>query len=324
MSNETVLTTNSTKFVSAVSRQFAAEMGGALNFTDYERTLAQHLYLKTDSQLKDLEVKRQKSGNSNKPAIIWNNVNMQKLALDAVHRVSLGLDALIPNHIHPIPYLNGRTGRYDLDLRIGYVGKIFCRMNLAIEKPTDVILNLVHKNDVFKPLMKSHSRDVESYEFEVPNPFDRGDVVGGFGYIMYDNPKRNKLVIITDKDFKKAKSASKTADFWGKDKSETEMQYKTLVHRVADKLQLDPRKVNAKSYAYVEAQEAEESSKREIEANANGDYIDVEGNADYSEGEAAEGVQDEEETEAPEPEDAEEQTVVDSEEITISVDDVPY
>ena len=274
---ETALTTNSTKFVNAVNKQFVAEMGTELSFSDYEKTLAQHMFLKIDAQLKALEAKR---NDSNKPTITWSNINMQKLALDAVHRVSLGLDALIPNHIHPIPYLNNKTGLYDVDLRIGYLGKIYSRQKLAVEEPTEVILNLVHKNDVFKPMMKSHGRDVESYEFEIPNPFDRGDVVGGFGYIVFKDPKKNKLIIVTKRDFDKAKSAAKTGDFWGKDKFEMEMQFKTLVHRVADKLQLDPKKVNAKSYAYVEAQEAEEDAEREQERNANKDYIDVEGTVD--------------------------------------------
>src|SRR5690625_2971825 len=132
----TDLSTYSTRFVSEVERQFVAEMGSELAFTDYQRTLAQHLFLKVDAQLKELEAKRSGDGTP----ITWANVNMQKLALDAVHRVSLGLDALIPNHIHPIPYFNKRLTKYDLDLRIGYAGKLFARQELAVEKPVEVII----------------------------------------------------------------------------------------------------------------------------------------------------------------------------------------
>lgn len=268
-----VTETTSARFVAAVERQFAAEVGDSLAWTDFQKTLAQHLYLKCDAQFAALEVKRR---NNDAPPITWKNIDMQKLALDAVHRVSLGLDALVPNHIHPIPYLNSRTGKYDVDLRVGYVGKDYCRRKLAVEEPLDVIYQLVHETDEFTPYLRSRSNEIEGYEFKITKPFDRGEVVGGFGYIIYRDPKQNRLIIVTQRDFKRAEAAAKSGDFWGKDKSREEMQFKTIVHRVTDKLPLDPRKVNAKSYAYVEAQEASEDIEREADEQANGRIIDIE------------------------------------------------
>lgn len=266
----------SVRFVNEVQRQFVAELGDSLKFSDYEKTLAQHMYVKIDAVLADLETKRT---DQNKPAIVWANVNLQKLALDTVHRIGLGLDALIPNHIHPIPYLNGRTKQYDIDLRIGYAGKDYCRRKTTYEEPVDVIYQLVHEHDVFEPLMRSARNEYESYIFEIQKPFDRGKVLGGFGYIMYQDPKKNKLVLVTAKDFEKAKKASGTDKFWAADKWEEEMMYKTIVHRVSEKLPLDPTKVNAKSYAYVERQEEEDRIEREIIENANQKTIDVEAKA---------------------------------------------
>lgn len=268
----------SARFVAEVERQFTAQMGSALSFTDYEKTLAQHLFLKIDAQLKHLESRRR---NQNAAPITWENVNMQQLALDAVHTVNLGVDALIPNHVHPIPYWNSRIKKYDLDLRLGYVGKLYARRQLAVERPVDVIIELVHETDEFVPYMKSATNEVEGYEFKITNPFDRGKVIGGFGYIVYEDPRKNKLILVTKRDFEKAKAAAQTQDFWASDKWEQEMQYKTVVHRVADALPMDPRKVNAASYAYMEAKEAEDSFERAIITDANGEVIDVE-SGDYT------------------------------------------
>lgn len=263
----------SARFVAQVQRQFTAEIGNPMAFTEYEKTLAQHLFLKVDSTFKELETKRT---DVNKPTITWDNINTQKLALDAVHRINLGLDALIGGHIYPIPYLNGRTKKYDVDLRIGYIGKDYYRRQNAVEIPIDIRYELVYSTDNFKAIMKSFSNPIEFYEFEITNPFDRGEVVGGFGYIMFLDPKKNKLVLVTEKDFKKSESLAQSKDFWSKHPNE--MKYKTLVNRVTDKLPLDPKSVNSASYAYVEAQEndAETRAESEINENANKIPIDIE------------------------------------------------
>src|SRR3990172_5924052 len=244
-----VVETVSQRFVEEIEKQFKAEVGDSLAFTEYEKTLAQHMFAKIDATLKSLEIKRSDKGVEGLP-VKWENINMTKLALDAVHRIGLGLDALIPNHLHPIPYFNKRLKKYDLDLRLGYVGKDYCRRELAIEKPLDIRYELVYKNDVFKPLI-------------------RGEVIGGFGYIMYEDTIKNKLIIVPLKEFEKAEKIAKTQDFWGESNWKERMQYKTLVHRVTDKLPIDPKKLNIKSYAYVESQE--------------GDAIDIKEEKDVSE-----------------------------------------
>jgi len=202
-------------------------------------------------------------------------VNLPKLAIDAVHRVALGLDALIPNHIHPIPRWNKHEKKYDLDLSIGYVGKDYCRRALAVEPPLDVIYELVYvyDTDVFRPYPRSKDNPIESYDFEITQPFDRGQVVGGFGYIIHEQPEKNRLVIVTRDDFNRARDAAATKRVW--DSDTRAMMYKTLVHRVTEKIPLDPRKVNAASYAYVQAQEAEQELARELDERANREPLDV-------------------------------------------------
>lgn len=238
--NELAVKTSSERFLNNIQAQFAAEAGSPVAFSDYEKALAQHLFLKLDSVLQDFEAKRINSGKTQQAPYNWHNINMRKLSLDAVHTVQLGLDALIANHIHPVPYFNGKEKKYDLDLRVGYIGKAYYRMEAAVEKPKDVVIELVYSTDHFKPMKKSFSNSIESYEFEIQKPFDRGEIVGGFGYLVYDDPAKNKLILVSEADFDKSRKAAKGDTFWSKHPAE--MRFKTLVHRVTEKLQIDPKK----------------------------------------------------------------------------------
>ncbi len=243
--------TSSEKFTSMVIREFSSLAGG-IEMSPLQKRLAQHLFIKIDVTLKGLEAKRLKD-NKGGSAIIWQNVNLPKLAIDAVHRVDLGLDALILNHVHPIPYWNSTAKKYDLDLRVGYVGQDYYRREMALFPPAAILYELVYTSDKFRPIKRSQTNQVDDYEFEITAPFDRGEIVGGFGYIIYDDPRMNVLVIVAEKDFLKSRSKAKANEFWNE--NPVEMRYKTLVHRVTSKLAIDPAKVNA-SYAAVEADES--------------------------------------------------------------------
>jgi recombination protein RecT len=239
--------------------------------------LAQHLFVKIDMALKEAEARRNPA--TNKVPYSWAKINMQKAALSAVHRIELGLDGLIPNHIWPIAYYNNRAGVYDLDLRIGYAGKDYYYRKMALCPIVDIIYELVHENDRFTVIKKSINEGVESYTFEIPKPFDRGQVVGGFGYIMYQNPSMNKLVIVDNAAFEKAKSAAKSKEFWNNHSEE--MKYKTIVHRTVKSIVLDPEKIN-ESFGQVEADEikaqdrdAKGQAQAEVDENANTDFIDI-------------------------------------------------
>jgi len=265
----------SERFTAVIVREFSGAVG-KLEMSPYQKRLAQHLFIKIDTSLKDLEKKRTEKDKEGIP-ITWSNINMDKLAVDAIHRVELGLDALIPNHISPIPYFNKRLGKYDLDLRIGYSGKDYYRRQMALDAPEDIVYELVHENDVFKPIKASFKNSIESYEFEIPKPFDRGKVMGGFAYVSYKDQKKNKLIIVTEKDFNKSKALAQSKTFW--DDYPEQMQFKTLVNRATNKLSIDPEKVNA-SFAFVEEQDDivdAATVQRDIEAKANrGEVIDLE------------------------------------------------
>lgn len=263
------------RFTGNVVRTYEAEAGTQLAFTDYERRLAQHLFVRIDAALKEAESKRT---DKTKPPIIWQNINMQKLALDAVNRVQLGLDALLPATIYPIAYLNGKTNLYDLDLRIGYKGEDYYRREMAVDPPIDIRYELVHATDRFQPVMRSGKNLREDYEFEITSPFDRGEVVGGFAYIMYANEAKNKLVMVSRAQFEKSRKVAKAGDFWNN--WYEEMCYKTLVHRAVSQLTPDPKKVNAAAYAYVDEQEraaGATAAQREADTLANTETLPIDG-----------------------------------------------
>lgn len=274
--------TISARFVNAITREFLATAGDLpVKFDEKKKRLVSHLFIAMDAALTVLEKKRLDSGKKT-PEITWKNINMTKLATDAMYRIELNLDALIPNHLSVIPYLNGRTKMYDIDLRIGYTGNDYYRRKMAVEQPVDVIYELVHKNDKLTVIKKSASNDTESYEFEIPKPFDRGEVTGGFGYIIFTDETKNKLVLVSEASFLKYKAKAPSDKFWKP--WGDEMRYKSLVHRTTAKLQIDPDKVST-AYAVVEAEEMaklddeqrspETQLKEAVQGQANKEVIDI-------------------------------------------------
>src|SRR5690606_35201429 len=128
----------------------------------------------------------------------WQNINMHKLAQDVVAYSSIGLDPLQKNHINPIPYKNSKTNTYDITFIEGFNGLELKARKYGYEVPDDVIFELKYSTDKFKSFKKSLSNKVEGYEFEITDDFDRGELEGGFYYMMYhENPEKNKLVVMS-------------------------------------------------------------------------------------------------------------------------------
>jgi len=160
-----------------------------------------------------------------------------------------------------VPYKNSALNKYDFEPIIGYRGTEIKATKFGLHNPDDVIVELVYSNDIFKPLKKSLSRDVESYEFEIVNAFDRGDIVGGCYYHLYnDRPQKNKLVIMSIDDILKRKPDYASAEFWGGEKDVwkngqktgekivvdgwfAEMCYKTVFRAAYDNITIDSEKI---------------------------------------------------------------------------------
>ncbi|MBR2896831.1 MAG: recombinase RecT [Oscillospiraceae bacterium] len=291
----------SEKFTNKVLKEFGGSVAGAMQVTDYQRTLIQGYFIVIDRALKAAEEERIRKNENNKNhdydnnlPINWNTVNLNDLALDLVHYARMGLDMTQDNMLFPIPYKNNKRNIYDITLMEGYNGIRYIAEKYAVEVPTAVTIEVVYSTDTFRPIKKGIDNRVENYEFEITNAFDRGTIVGGFAYLEFADPTRNELIIMPMKDIEKRKPKYASANFWGGKQKvwengkqvevETEgwldeMVRKTIIREAfsAKHLPRDPKKVDD-SYQYMkmrEARYAEIEAQAEIAANANTTFIDT-------------------------------------------------
>lgn len=270
--------------------------------TEKQKELIQGYFIAVDKTLATSEEKRisKNAMNSdhsydNTLPYIWNNVNLKQLALDVMHYSKMGLDVQQKNMIHIIPYKNNRTGKYDINLMEGYNGIKFKAERYALNKPKNIVIELVYKTDEFRLIKKDAKHLYEGYEFQITQPFDRGEVVGGFGYYEFDDPSKNRVVFMTIKDILKRKPEKASAEFWGGTKTEwkgnkktevqtdgwyEEMCLKTLKRFVYSEanIPLDPTRID-ESYEYMKKREMEIArceTEAEIQQNANKEAIVVE------------------------------------------------
>jgi len=294
---------HSERFTNKVMQEFSGNIVGGLQITDFQRQLIQGYFIGIDRALKIAEESRVAKNDSNRDhkydvtlACTWDNVNLTDLALDVVHYARMGLDMMQDNHLYPVPFRNKKTDKYDVTLMPGYNGIQYIAEKYAVETPMDTIIELVYSTDIFKPIKKCKDNIIESYEFTIVNPFDRGEVVGGFGYIKYDDPTKNKLILMKLSDILKRKPKYAAAEFWGGKAKRwengkqvevelegwfDEMCLKTLKREVYSSKHIprDPKKIDD-NYQYMrmrEAQIAEMEAQTEIYEHANAITIDVQG-----------------------------------------------
>ena len=286
----------STRFMNAVVKEFSGSVG-EVALTNFQKRLAQNYFIATDQALVKAEQRR--NTKKNDLPVVWGNVDMKQLALDVVAAARVGLDPAQPNHINMVPYRNNRTKKYDIGFIDGYRGIEMKAIKYGLDIPDDVTVELVYANDTFKPIKKDHRNKVESYEFEVSNPFDRGEIVGGFYYHSYnDNPGKNKLVVMPLGDIMKRKPQYAAPEFWGgektiwkdgkpagKEKVEgwyEHMCWKTIYRAAYRDITIDSQKIDD-DYLRLKKQEelfAEQELEQEIEDNANGPVIDIDAESD--------------------------------------------
>lgn len=285
----------SAKFSNYAMREFGATVAGETNATDYQKQLIQGYFIGIDRSLKMAEesriAKNAKNTNAtynNDLPINWNTINLKEMVLDVVHYAKVGLDMMQPNHLTVIPFKNKKTKQYDVTFIKGYNGIQYIAERYALNKPKNVITELVYSTDVFNPIKKNIDNKIESYEFEITNAFHRGDIVGGFGYIEFDDATKNKLIIMTMKDIEKRKPRYAAAEFWGGKTKEwqngkqvevetdgwfEEMCLKTLKREVYSQkhIEIDPKKIDD-NYQYMKSQEmryVEMETQAAIAENAN-------------------------------------------------------
>lgn len=254
----------SERFTMAVIKEFPNGMNGeAVELTSFQRKLIQNYFIKLDGVLKEAETKRMSKSEQYRDALAltWSNINMHKLAQDVVAYSSIGLDPLQKNHIHPIPYKNNKTNQYDINLMEGFNGLELKARKYGFDVPDEVIFELKYSGDHFKSKKKSVDNIIESYEFEIQDDFNRGDLEGGFYYMIFnDNPEKNKLVVLNRSQIEKRKPQYASAEFWGGEKDkwengkksgketiegwEEEMFMKTLKRHCWNAVNIDSQKID--------------------------------------------------------------------------------
>ncbi len=284
----------SERFTNAVVKEFSSNNGG-IELTPFQRKLCQNYFIKIDQTLKDAEKKRLAKSEQYRDslALTWENVNMNRLAVDVIAYSAVGLDPTQPNHISMIPYKNNTTQKYDLGFIIGYNGMEIKAKKYGLDVPDDVVVELVYSTDKFKQFKKDLNNKVESYTFEIINDFERGEIVGGFWYHVYfDKPEKNKLLVFSLKDIEKRKPKYASAEFWGGEKDIwenkqkvgtekiegwfPEMCYKTIKRHAYNAITIDSSKIDENYLNIIQKEKdfADEQVQNEIKASANKESLD--------------------------------------------------
>lgn len=213
--------TESERFTNRVIKEFTGQAGGDLSLTKHQKRLVQNYFISVDLALNRAEANRMKKEENKRDAIpvTWGNVNMNQLAVNVVSSARIGFDPALPNHINMVPYKNNTTGKYDITFIPGYRGKELMAMKYGLDIPKDVVVEIVYSTDKFRVIKKDLHNSVESYEFEVTNPFQRGEIIGGFYYHVFEDKTRNKLVFYSKAEIDKRKPEYASTEFWGGEKT---------------------------------------------------------------------------------------------------------
>ena len=288
-------TSMSVRFMNKVVVEFSNGVG-EIALTSFQKRLAQNYFVAIDGALKLAEEKRQKKTKNKDPLpVMWANVNMESLSRNVVAAARIGLDPAQSNHINVMPFKNNTLNKYDIVFIEGYRGIELKSTKYGLEVPDDVTVALVYSTDRFVPIKKDRNNQIESYELEITNPFDRGEIIGGFYYHYYKiRPEKNRLVVFTLKDIEKRKPQYASAEFWGGEKTiwkdgkpagkETvegwheKMCWKTLYRAAYKDITIDSQKIDDDYMRLKQVEEsyAEMEVAEEIEKNANGEILDIE------------------------------------------------
>lgn len=266
----------SERFTNMVMKQYSST--GVYNPTEREKQLIRNYFICIDQMLAKTEAERQRKNGANRNhdydntlPYSWNTVDLPQLAQDLAHYARVGLDMMEDNTLFPIPYKNNKGNMYSITLMEGYNGIRYQAEKYALDPFKAVTVEVIYQNDVFRMMKKDSRNRVEGYELDIPNPFDRGKPVGVFGYIEYDDPAKNKLVVFSEADVMKRKPKYASPEFWGGEKTVyengkavkthldgwlPEMFEKTMKREIygSKRIPRDPDKID-ESYQYIRQRE---------------------------------------------------------------------
>lgn len=281
------------KFALAVEKQYSSN-NGAIEMSSFQKKLAQNYFIAIDQAIKDSENRRKQS----EPLpYAWANMNLDaKFYFNVMAYSAIGLDPCQKNHLSIILYKNNKLGKYDISFTIGYVGLELKAKKYGFDVPKEVITEVVYSNDKFKQHKRNRENNFESYDFEVVNDFDRGEIIGGFYYLIYDDETKNRIRVFNMNDIQKRIPKHAAAEFWGGEKDiwkngqktgekeeiegwKDEMVLKTLKRAAYNSISIDSSKIDENLMQVIQAEKSndiEGDIKYEIQQNANSQQIDFE------------------------------------------------
>lgn len=311
----------SERFMNGVITEFRGSVGD-IALTNFQKRLAQNYFICADMVLKAAEERRLKKSEKYRDLVpvTWGNIDMENLAQSVVSAARIGWDPMQANHVHLIPFKDNANKKYKLTFMPGYRGIELRAIKYGLDVPDAVIIETVYANDKFKSIKKDRNNAIESYEFEIVNDFDRGELIGGFYYHGYSqNPEKNKLVVFSRKDIEKRKPAYASPEFWGGEKDvwkngkktgrETvegwydQMCYKTIYRAAYNDITIDSQKIDDDflRLKQLEGEYKEAEVAQEISQNANREVIDITPSVEKQEEDITEAEIIPEETPEPEP-----------------------
>ena len=200
---------HSERFTQAVLREFGDNYG-KIELTQFQRKLIQNYFIKIDQSLKAAKEKNALKDENYREALPfeWVNVNMEKMAIDVIAYSSIGLDPAQSNHVSFVPFKNKASNKFDIGFIIGYRGLEIKGTKYGLDSalPDRIIVQLVKQTDKFRIIKKDYNNKVENYVFEITEPFNRGKIIGGFYYKIFEKmPEKNELKEMSIEDIEKRK-----------------------------------------------------------------------------------------------------------------------
>ena len=209
------------------------------------------------------------------------DVDTVQLKRDLIHYARLGYDCNVNDMLSFMPRKDGKTGLVKMLPIEGKAGLIYKADKFCDEenKPIDYKVELVYSTDEFTMLKSDFDNVGDSYTFKITNPFNRGDLVGGFGYLIYKDKSKNKLLEMSISEIMRYKPEKASDKFWGKWKEK--MCIKTITKQLFKLVKLNPDKMSmySESLNVIENSDMDMLAmdvQDEIVENANnGDIIDI-------------------------------------------------
>jgi len=198
--------------------RFIQKINESNSLTKQENALARY-YFETANNIFDTFNKKLKK---DMPEISWQNIEFENFIKQMLIRIKLGINPILPNMTNIIPYYNNSQKKYELVFIDGYKGLEYMAKKFAIDFPKNIIFELIYHTDIFVVYKKDYENNIERYKFEITSPLDRGEVVGGFYYMEYEDQTKNKLIFFNKKQLEKRKPKYASAEFWGGEKDKWE------------------------------------------------------------------------------------------------------